>query len=75
MSFTDTADRFLALSDSLSGTGRWWFDTRSQAVNFSPEVWRVHGLEPDCEPAGFSVLTDLYTPEDQAKFTQGLGKD
>ena len=72
MSFTDTADRFLALSDSLSGTGRWWFDTRSQAVNFSPEVWRVHALEPDCAPAGFSVLTDLYTPEDQAKFTQGL---
>ncbi|WP_298162231.1 PAS domain S-box protein [Brevundimonas sp.] len=55
----------LEMAEELAGLGRWRFDLVTGKVDWSNEVYRIHGREPaSFDPSYADVLAD-YHPEDR----------
>lgn len=54
----------LRLAEEVSGVGHWRYDVESGEVNWSDEVYRIHGLRPgEIDPSYENVLA-FYHPDD-----------
>jgi PAS domain S-box-containing protein len=57
--------RLLEMSEALSGVGHWHVDLVSKQVRWSPEVCRIHGVDPSFSPS-LEEATAFYHPDDRA---------
>ena len=56
----------LAESQELSHLGSWDWDVATGDVNWSREMYRIHGLRPDA-PITFERVVEFAVPEDRAR--------
>jgi PAS domain S-box-containing protein len=56
----------LRLAQEAAGIGVWEFDCSAGTMAWSPEQYRLHGLDPDDGPPTFERWLALVDPEDQA---------
>ena len=60
------ANRLADLAEAMVGVGRWRFDLRTGELDWSDEVFRIHGLPPGGPPPAVSDAIAFYHPEDRA---------
>ena len=58
--------RLLRLAGSVSRVGHWRLDVAAQAVQWSEEVHRIHGVSPADPPPPLDEAIDFYHPDDRA---------
>jgi diguanylate cyclase (GGDEF)-like protein/PAS domain S-box-containing protein len=56
---------FLARTGSLAGVGGWEVDLLTEIVTWSPEICRIHGVEPGYPPS-LDEAIGFYTPQSRA---------
>ncbi len=59
--------KMLGLAEAMSGVGHWWCDVSTGAVEWSDEVYRIHGLERGQFDPAYDDAVGFYHPEDQAE--------
>ncbi|KQM61346.1 hypothetical protein ASE65_07330 [Sphingomonas sp. Leaf16] len=64
--------RLLAMAESAAGIGHWRLNLADWRLFWSPEVFRIHGVEGDCEP-GIATAIRYYHPEDRTKVRDRIG--
>ena len=69
-SFLNEQHRLLKSAESMSGVGHWRFDTTTQVVTWSDEVFRIHGLPIGSTMPTFEAIQQLYHEEDRETLTQ-----
>ena len=57
---------YLAEAEKLSHTGCWARNTKTGEVFWSPEQWRIFGLDPATTQLSHQLFVDLIHPEDRA---------
>ncbi len=57
----------LKLAEQVAGLGHWRVDLKSQAVSWSDEVYRIHGVSPDGFDPNLGGAIDFYHPDDRAE--------
>jgi PAS domain S-box-containing protein len=62
----------LTLAQQAAGAGMWEWDLQTQEVTWSPELFRLAGLDPDTDTANFATWRTLLHPEDRAATEQHL---
>ena len=55
----------LRLAQEAAGIGIWEYDFASHALTWSPEQYRLHGLDPAAGPPTYPQWLDLVDPEDR----------
>tara|TARA_R110002012_G_scaffold306876_2_gene511985 strand:+ start:103141 stop:105201 length:2061 start_codon:yes stop_codon:yes gene_type:complete len=61
--------RLLDMAQILSGVGHWRYDVASARVEWSDEVFRIHGLPITDPPPVFAEARKLYHEDDRAHLT------
>jgi PAS domain-containing protein len=61
-----TVNERLAEAQELAHLGSWDWNVGTGMVNWSPEMYRIHGVKPDA-PITFERAIELAAPEDQAR--------
>ncbi|MGV9007522.1 MAG: ATP-binding protein [Brevundimonas sp.] len=61
--------RLLDMAQILSGVGHWRYDVASARVEWSDEVFRIHGLPITDPPPPFAEVRPLYHRDDRAHVT------
>ena len=56
----------LRLAQEAAGIGIWEYDIASRSLFWSPEQYRLHGIDPAAGPPTFLQWLDLVEPEDRA---------
>ena len=56
----------LRLAQEAAGFGIWEYDGATGAITWSPEQFRLHGLDPAAGEPSFEQWLDLVEPEDRA---------
>ncbi len=56
----------LEMAEAMSGVGHWRYDVATRAIEWSDEVFRIHGLEPGSIDPTFDTMSPRYDPEDRA---------
>jgi PAS domain S-box-containing protein len=64
----------LELSERVAGVGHWRYDVVSGAVIWSDEVYRIHGVTPECFDPELQSALDFYPPEDRPTVEAFLAK-
>lgn len=70
--------RMLDLAERMSGVGRWRFDLATQRVEWSDEVYRIHGVTPETYDPNLADAIEFYHEDDQAEvraFVQAIIAD
>ena len=67
----DEKMRLLQLAESAAHVGHWRLDTESGKIKWSPEVFRIHGIERDVPPA-LEAAIESYHVEDRALVSGSL---
>jgi PAS domain S-box-containing protein len=62
----------LALAESMSGVGHWRLDVATQAVQWSDEVYRIHGVTRETFDPNYGDAVAFYHPDDQAEVRQQI---
>ena len=62
----------LSLAETMSGVGHWRLDVATQAVHWSDEVYRIHGVTPDSFDPAYDDAVAFYHPDDQAQVRQQI---
>ena len=63
----------LAESQELSHLGSWDWDVATGDVNWSREMYRIHGLRPDA-PITFERVVEFAVPEDRARIQANVAR-
>ena len=58
----------LMLAERISNSGHWRFDIKSQTLDWSAEVFRIHGLTNKSIVPNFEQAVDVLLAKDRAKF-------
>ncbi|QWC57705.1 response regulator [Erythrobacter sp. 3-20A1M] len=64
-------NRMLNLSEATAHVGHWHLDLAEQEIQWSDEVFRLHGLSPG-QPPPLEEAIDFYHPEDRQIVTGSL---
>jgi diguanylate cyclase (GGDEF)-like protein len=56
--------RLLQLAETVANVGHWRLDLTTQAISWSPEVFKIHGMH-DARPPAYDAAIDAYHPDDQ----------
>ena len=59
----DVACRKMALAEELSGVGHWSLEVDSGRVQWSTQVHRIHGVDPETFDPQLGEALDFYEPE------------
>src|SRR6202790_4065590 len=54
-------------AQKLSHTGSWRHDVASGAVTVSPEIYRIHDINPDDDPSNTEFFFSRFHPEDRKR--------
>lgn len=57
----------LELAEEVSRTGHWYIDLVAESFSWSPEIYRIHGLDPDTFIPDFASSIEAYHPEDRSR--------
>jgi PAS domain S-box-containing protein len=60
------AHEWLVLAQQSAGAGLWNWDIAANRLDWSPELFRLFGLDPSKEKAGFEIWRSILHPEDLA---------
>lgn len=63
--------RLLLMAENMAGIGHWRVDIESGDIFWSPEIYKIHGREPDFIP-NLETATDVYHPEDRPYIQQAI---
>jgi PAS domain S-box-containing protein len=66
--------RTLFEAQRLAHVGSWHWDLQANKVDWSPEIYRITGLDPDTYDGSPDVFLELVHPDDKAAFTEVMGK-
>jgi PAS domain S-box-containing protein len=69
-----TSNERLAEAQALARLGSWDWDVGSGAVNWSLEMYRIHGLHRDDGPITFERAIELAIPEDRARIQANVAR-
>jgi PAS domain S-box-containing protein len=69
-----TSNERLAEAQALARLGSWDWDVGSGAVNWSLEMYRIHGLRRDDGPITFERAIELAVPDDQARIEANVAR-
>jgi len=61
----DRMEHNLAMLEGLTGYGHWSVDVSSERIYWSPEVYRIHGLDPEIYVPMMEEAISLYHVDDQ----------
>jgi PAS domain S-box-containing protein len=64
-------NRMLEMAEATAHIGHWRLDLADQSVNWSDEVYRLHGLKPDHTLALENAI-DFYHPDDRGIVEQSI---
>ncbi|BCO31315.1 bifunctional diguanylate cyclase/phosphodiesterase [Thiohalobacter sp. COW1] len=56
--------RNLAEAQRIAHVGSWECDIATEQMNWSDEMFRIHGLKPGSRAPGYALLAELIHPED-----------
>ena len=62
--------RQLSDAQALAQVGSWEWDLASDTVHWSPELYRLHGIQPEAEGFRYADVLALVHPDDRAAFEQ-----
>ncbi|MET0336913.1 MAG: PAS domain S-box protein, partial [Caulobacter sp.] len=65
-----SAARLVQFAETLAGVGHWRLDFRTQKVEWSDQVYRIHGVDPDAFDPNIDAAIDAYHPDDRAQVAQ-----
>jgi PAS domain S-box-containing protein len=68
-----TANERLAEAQELAHIGSWDWDVGTGAVNWSPEMYRIHGVQPGARIT-FERAIELAVPEDRARIQANVAR-
>ena len=60
---------YLELAEKLASVGHWHIELATEKAFWSPEIFRIMGLDPDGPAPGMSESAELYHPDDRADVT------
>ena len=63
----DEKGRMLELAERMSGVGHWRVQADNQTVEWSDEVYRIHGVDRATYSPQYDTAVRFYGPADQAK--------
>lgn len=66
--------RLLEMSLELSNAGYWRVDFAREQVEWSPEVYAIHGLDPATFTPTLETGIDAYHPDDRQHVTDAISK-
>jgi PAS domain S-box-containing protein len=69
-----TANERLAEAQSLARLGSWDWDVGSGVVNWSLEMYRIHGLRRDDGPITFERAIEFAVPDDQVRIQANVAR-
>lgn len=58
-------ERVLSMSAAVSRTGNWFVDLETKVVHWSPEVYVIHGLDPEMHVPTLASGIKAYHPADR----------
>ena len=61
------SEESLLEAQKLSHTGSWRHDIASGAIEVSPEVYRMHDIQPDEDPSNTEFFFEKFHPEDRKR--------
>ena len=61
------SEEFLLEAQKLSHTGSWRHDFASGVVTVSPEIYRIHDIQPDDDPSNAKFFFSRFHPEDRKR--------
>lgn len=64
--------RSFARAESLARVGHWRYELGSKDINWSDEVFRIHGYQPDEIVPTIEMSINAYHPEDRALVKKSL---
>ncbi len=62
-----SAARLVQLAETLAGVGHWRLDLRTNKVEWSDQVYRIHGVDPESFDPNIDAAIDAYHPDDRAQ--------
>ncbi|MBI1261879.1 MAG: PAS domain-containing protein [Rhizobiales bacterium] len=65
------SNRLLHMAENMAGVGHWRVDIESGDIFWSPEIYRIHGRDPDYKP-NLDTALDVYHPEDRPYIEQAI---
>ncbi len=65
-------NRLLALTEEVAGVGHWYMDAATKALSWSPETYRIHGLDPSRPVPSLEDVADFYVTEDLPKVRDAI---
>ncbi|MBB5770040.1 PAS domain S-box-containing protein [Brevundimonas vesicularis] len=60
------------MAESMSRVGHWSIDVASGSLFWSPEVYRIHGLDPEVHRPRLEEAINYYAPEDRARVSEAV---
>jgi PAS domain S-box-containing protein len=66
----DRIEQRLRLANQAAGMGGWEWDIRSGKVTWSPELQRMHGLQPGTFGGDFAAFSEDIHPDDRERVQQ-----
>ena len=68
------SQRTLFEAQKLAHVGSWHWDLQTNKVDWSPEIYRITGLEPDTYDGSPDVFLEIVHPDDKEAFTEVMNK-
>ena len=65
--------RLLELAEEIAGLGTWRLDFSTGAVQQSPPIFAIYGLEPVAGTLAVEVMLAMYDPADRARLEAAIG--
>jgi PAS domain S-box-containing protein len=65
---------YLAEAEKLSHTGFWSRKTKTGELFWSPEEWKIFGIDPATTQTSLNLFLELIHPEDRALFEEVSGR-
>jgi PAS domain S-box-containing protein len=59
--------RLVEMAEEMAGVGYWRVDAATRIATWSPQVARIHGIEPDEYDGALASAVAFYHPDDQAR--------
>jgi PAS domain S-box-containing protein len=66
--------RWANMAEELAGVGYWWMDAATKVIRWSPNMYRIFGLEPGVVPS-LDYAMQFVHPEDRAEADSKLEKN
>ena len=66
-------ERQLATAQQITHLGSWEWDARTNVVNWSDELYRIYGFEPQSRPITLEFFVSRLHPDDRARVQRDVG--